>query len=281
MQNYIRTAILLLTVAFTSCEDVIDVPVQTTTTRLVIEASLDWEKGTLGNEQSITLHTSTAFFDTSSTTAATGASVMVTNDRSGETTVFTDQNDGDYATTEFVPVIGQSYTLEVIHEGQTYTATETLTAVPEIIDLYQDREDGFSEEDLELHVVFRDPPEEGNSYLFVFQKEGELLPDLEVGYDEFVNGNEIDWWYELEDDEDTDKDETLQPGDVVDIEMYGISEAYKDYMEILIDQIGGVGLFEATPVSVKGNCVNLTNPENYAHGYFRLTEVNKTSYTFE
>jgi len=281
MQNNIRTTILLLAIVLTSCEDVIDVPVQTAATRLVIEASLDWEKGTAGNEQSINLRRSTAFFDTSSTTAATGASVMVTNDTSGETFVFTDRNNGEYTTTEFVPMIGQSYTMEVIYNGETYRANETLNAVPEITDLFQDREDGFNDEELELHVVFTDPPEEGNSYLFIFQKKGELLPELEVGYDEFVNGNEIDWWYELEDDEDTDRDETLKPGDVVDIEMYGISEAYKDYMEILIDQIGGVGLFEATPVSVKGNCVNQTNPENYAHGYFRLTEVNKTSYTFE
>ncbi|EAR01268.1 DUF4249 family protein [Maribacter sp. HTCC2170] len=281
MQNYIRTSLLLLIVAFTSCEDVIDVPVQTAQTRLVIEASLDWEKGTTGNEQSITLRTSTAFFDSSSTTAAAGASVTVTNDDSGAVFIFEDQNNGNYTTNEFVPVLGQPYALEVIHDGQTYLATETLTAVPDIIDLYQDTEDGFSDEDIELHVVFNDPPEEGNSYLFVFRKSGELLPDLEVGYDEFVNGNEIDWWYELEDDEDTDKNESLQPDDVVAIEMYGISEAYKNYMEILIDQIGGVGLFEATPVSVKGNCVNATNPDNYAHGYFRLTEVNKVSYTVE
>lgn len=281
MQNYIRITILLLSIVLSSCEDVVDVTVQAAPTRLVIEASLDWEKGTMGNEQRITLRTSTPYFDTASITAATGASVTVTNDVSGDRFVFADQNDGDYTTTEFVPVMGQSYTLEVIHDGQTYEAKETLSAVPDIIDIFQDRIDGFSDEDLELHVIFNDPPEEGNSYLFVFQREGELLPDLEVGYDEFVNGNEIDWWYELEDDEDTDKDETLQPGDVVDIEMYGISEAYKNYMEILIEQIDRGGPFQTTPVSVKGNCTNLTDPDNYAHGYFRLTEVNKTNYTFE
>ncbi|MEM8847438.1 MAG: hypothetical protein AAGD17_10085 [Bacteroidota bacterium] len=70
------------------------------------------------------------------------------------------------------------------------------------------------------------------------------------------------------------------PGDVVDIEMYGISRDYYDYIKIFISQLGGVGLFEATPVAVRGNCINETSPENYAFGYFRLTEVDKTSYTF-
>ncbi|CAM4313387.1 DUF4249 domain-containing protein [Zobellia roscoffensis] len=280
MRNYIKITVLLLVLSI-SCTDVVDVDVQEAPTRLVIQASLDWEKGTMGNEQMVKLRTSTEFFDTTSNTEVTGASVSVTNDTSGEEFIFTDQNNGEYITTEFVPVLNQSYTLEVVHNGETYSAQETLMPVTEITDLYQDREDGFDNEELELHVEFTDPVDEENFYLFKFQRQGDLLPEFEVGYDEFVNGNEIDWWYEQEEDEDTDKIEVLVPGDVVAIEMYGISEAYYDYMDILIDQIGGVGIFSATPVSVKGNCVNLTTPDNYAHGYFRLTEVNKASYTFE
>ena len=61
MKNYIKLLLALFTVAITGCEDVIDVDVQTDTLRLVVEASLDWEKGTTGNEQLITLRTSTPF----------------------------------------------------------------------------------------------------------------------------------------------------------------------------------------------------------------------------
>ena len=281
MRNYIKITALYLMGLLASCTDVVDVEVQQGPTRLVIQASLDWEKGTTGNEQLVKLSTSTEFFDTTNNTAVTGASVSITNDTSGAEFIFTDQNNGEYTTTEFVPVLNQSYTLNVVHDGETYTAQETLMSVTDITDLYQDREDGFDDEELELHVEFTDPANEENYYFFKFQREGDLLPEFEVGDDEFVNGNEIDWWYELEEDEDTDKIDVLKPGDVVAIEMYGISEAYYDYMDILIDQIGGVDIFSATPVAVKGNCINLTNPDNYAHGYFRLTEVNRTSYTFE
>lgn len=281
MRNYITITLLSLVLIFTSCEDVIDVPVQTDTARLVVEASIDWEKGTSGNEQAIQLSTSSAFFDSQSNTAVTGASVMLTNDNSGAVFVFQDQNNGNYTTTEFEPILGNSYTLEIIHDGETYTAKETLNAVAEIDDVYQDMEDGFDEEVLEVHVIFTDPPEEGNNYLFKFQKQGELLPELEIGDDEFVNGNELDWWYEIEPDDETDKVEEFVAGDAINFDMYSISEAYSNYIEILINQIGGVGLFDTTPVSVKGNCINLTNPENYAHGYFRLTEFNRVSYTFE
>ena len=80
---------------------------------------------------------------------------------------------------------------------------------------------------------------------------------------------------------DTDKIEAFRPGDVVDISFFGISEAYSDYIGILIEQSEGAGLFSTTPVPLRGNCINTTTPDNYAFGYFRLTQVVKTSYTFQ
>ncbi|WP_208630722.1 hypothetical protein [Maribacter litoralis] len=60
-----------------------------------------------------------------------------------------------------------------------------------------------------------------------------------------------------------------------------ILRAYYNFIDIVIDQMGGVGIFEATPVDVKGNCINTTNPDNYAHGYFRVTQTNKVTYTVQ
>ncbi|UJH67262.1 DUF4249 family protein [Allomuricauda sp. SCSIO 65647] len=269
--------VFLLLVTLASCTDVVDVEVQDGPERLVVEASLDWEKGTTGNVQTIRLRKSTPFFDTNSITDVMGASVVVTNDTSGAQFVFADQNNGEYRTNSFQPVLGQSYSLRIEYNGEVFTAQETMMPVTEITDVFQAREEGFDSEILEVHVVFTDPETEGDHYLFKFQRQGDLLPDLEVAEDEFVNGNEIDWWYEIEDEDDVDP---FEPGDVVDIEMYGISRAYYDYIKILADQLGGVGIFETTPVAVRGNCINETNSDNYAFGYFRLTEVDKTSYTF-
>ncbi|MDT0607515.1 DUF4249 family protein [Croceitalea rosinachiae] len=279
MRTYIKFSLFIVLAFLSSCTDVIDVPVQEGPTRLVVEASLDWEKGTQGNIQTIKLSESTAFFDTNTQTAVTSANVIVTNDSSGANFIFEHQSNGEYLTTNFEPILGQSYTLQISYNGEIFSATETMTGVTEITDVFQDREDGFEDDVLEVHVIFTDPPEEGNNYLFKFQRRGDLLPELEEADDEFVNGNEIDWWYEIEENEDENV-LPFQPDDIVDIEMYGVSRAYYNYIDILIDQIGGVGLFEATPVAVKGNCINTTNADSYAFGYFRLSEVVRTSYTF-
>lgn len=271
---------LLAIFLMTSCEDVINIPVQTAPNRLTVEASLDWEKGTPGNEQVIKLSTSTAFFDTTANTVVTGALVSVTNDSNGTVINFVDQNNGEYFTSNFEPIIGQSYTLEIVYDRETYKASDTLYPVPEITNVFQARDDGFKEDELEVHIVFTDSITEGDNYLIKFKKRGELLPELEAANDEFINGNEVDWWYETDDDDTTDEIEYFQPGDTVDFEFYAISEAYYNYIGILISQIGGVGLFESVPVAVKGNCININNPDNFAYGYFRVTEVNKDSYTF-
>ncbi len=279
MKTFKKVILAIIVIAFTSCVDVVDVEVQDGPTRLVVEASLNWEKGTTGNEQTIRLSESSPFFSKGTVTEVTGASVVVTNDTSGDEFVFADQGNGEYLSTTFEPVLGQSYSLRIEHNGEVYTASETMTPVTDITDIFQKREEGFNDEELEVHIVFTDPEEEGNNYLFKFQREGDLLPGLEVGEDRFLNGNEIDWWYEIEEDED-ENIEPFQPGDILQIEMYGISRPYYDYIKILVEQLGGTSLFDSTPVAVKGNCINETNPENYAFGYFRLTQVVKASYTF-
>ncbi|MEM8847439.1 MAG: DUF4249 family protein [Bacteroidota bacterium] len=166
MKTILKIISIVIIAISCSCTDVVDVEVQDGPIRLVVEASLDWEKGTTGNVQSIRLRTSTPFFDTTSTTDVVGASVTVTNDSSNEEFVFEDQNNGEYQTTSFVPVLGQSYTLQIEYNGEIYRATETMTPVTEITRVFQDRIDGFDDEELEVHVVFTDPIVEGNNFLF-------------------------------------------------------------------------------------------------------------------
>ncbi len=278
MKLYIKLITLFTVSIFLSCEDVIDVDLQTAPERLVIEASIDWEKGTSGNNQTIKLSTSSAYFAESQNTPVTNAAVKVTNTNTLEEFIFTNENNGNYTTTNFTPIVGNTYSLEVIYNSEIYSATETLQAVTDITRIEQSTEKGFDDEALEVSVYFVDPEEEKNYYLFKFKQDGDLLFELEAGDDEFINGNEVDWWFEK--DEEDDQGE-FNAGDRVEMEMYGVSEAYYNYINTLIIQSEGVGLFATTPVALKGNCINLTTEDNYAHGYFRLTQVVTADYTFE
>src|SRR5690606_32636237 len=97
-----------------SCTDVIDVDVPNGGARLVVDASINWQKGTLGNTQTISLGESTAFFDNNPDVPVTGASVTVTKENDGSIFVFADQHNGTYTATDFVPELNTTYTLEIL-----------------------------------------------------------------------------------------------------------------------------------------------------------------------
>jgi len=281
MKNYIFKILLSLLLLTGSCTDVIDIEVPEAAPRLVIEASMDWIKGTSGSQQSIKLSTSTPFFDNLVENPATGAIVKVINDTDSREVTFTDQNNGNYVTNEFVPVMGQSYTLEILYENEIYLASETMIPVTDITSVFQTRENGFDKDALEVNIEFNDPKDIKNFYLTKFQRRGDLLQTLFDVKDEFTDGNKMSIFYEKINNDDTGETEFV-PGDIVDIGLNGISEQYFNYIKLLIQQSGGAGgPFSTTPAEIKGNCVNINSPENYAFGYFRLSEVDKRVYTFE
>lgn len=281
MKFLYKIVLSILLLGITSCTDVIDVDVPEGPIRLTIEASLDWEKGTPGNNQTILLSTSTPFFESQTNTAVTGATVQVRNNDNGSVISFQDQNDGRYTTSVFVPVLGNSYTLEIVYEGERYTATETMFSVSDISSITQSREDGEDDEALEVNVSFQDPADIENYYFLRFHSRNDRLPELFDIKDEFVDGNEVTFYYEKTEDEEANIRE-FEPGDIVDIKLLGISEDYYNYLQLLIEQFESAGdPFSATPVALVGNCINVDNPDNTPYGYFRVSEKVESSFTFE
>ena len=280
MKSYILKISFAFSFLFMSCTDVIDVDVPEAEPRLVVEASIDWQKGTSGNSQVIKLSLSTPYFDNLLETPVTGASVKVINNDDKSEVQFTDLNNGNYSTENFVPVMGQSYTLMVLYDDEIYLASETMTAVTDITDVYQTRENGFDKEALEVNIEFIDPEGIDNYYLSKFQRRGDQFQTLFDVKDEFTDGNKMSIFYEKLEDEDSGEKEFV-PGDIVDISLLGISEPYYNYIKLLIEQSQSGGPFSTIPAEIKGNCVNQSQPEKYAFGYFRLSEVDKRVYTFE
>ena len=281
MKLYIKTLLVLLTIATSSCEDVIDVKVPNEKARLVIEASLDWQKGTAGNNQTVKLSTSKPYFENTINTSVTGATVKVINTRSSIEYNFVDQNDGTYIINDFEPVLNDVYTLEVNYNNETYSATETLQSVSPIKRIEQSLEGGFNDEILDVYMYWDDPVDETNFYLIKFIEVGDELPIFEDFNDEFVNGNELDTFFEEEREDDDDQAE-YNPGDVVEFTLYGVSERFNNYMSLLIEQYDSGGdPFSSVPGKLKGNCINLDSPEDYAFGYFRLSEFDTATYTFQ
>lgn len=271
MKKFIYIALALLVVY--SCEDVIDVNLNEAEPKLVIEASINWYKGTTGNEQSIKLSLSAPFFN-ESTPPANGANIQIIDSNNNTFNFIEEGESGIYSNNNFIPEIDGVYNLVINYNGEIYTATETLKSVVPIDFVEQNNEGGFTGEDIELKVYFTDPAEIENYYFFEYLTDIPVIPTLDIGDDEFIDGNQIFAFFTEED---------LEPGDEVTIRHFGVSRQFYEFMFILLQQGSdeGGGPFETQPASVRGNCINTTNPDNYPFGYFRISEAEELIYTVE
>jgi hypothetical protein len=265
--------LLLISLILISCEDVVDVDLNEAEPRLVIEASINWFKNTDGSQQTVKLSLSAPFFD-EEIPPATGAIVQISDTNNNNFNFTEIGNTGVYVNTNFTPIIGETYTLLIDYNGEIFSATETFKSVSPIDFIEQNNDGGFSGEEIELKAFYTDPANEENYYFFEFISDVSVIPALEVYEDRFTNGNQIFGFYSEED---------LETGDEVVIRNYGVSRRFYDYMFILLQQGSddSGGPFETQPATVRGNCINETNPTNFPFGYFRLSEVDEITYIIE
>ena len=96
--------ILIIAVFSTSCEDVIPVDLNTAAPKMVIEASINWKKGTSGNQQKITLTTTTDFYS-NEIPKVSGATVYIKNSANTIFNFTESAIKGDYVCANFIPVL--------------------------------------------------------------------------------------------------------------------------------------------------------------------------------
>ncbi|MFN2261402.1 MAG: DUF4249 domain-containing protein, partial [Psychroflexus sp.] len=239
--------------------------------RLVVDATIKWEKDTEGNEQFIYLSKSGGFYD-DELVKVSDAEIHIENNN-GDIFSFEEIEAGTYKTSTFEPEIGMEYSLKISVEGKTYTASETLIPVPPIDFIFQNDEGGFFGDNIEIEILFQDSAEEENYYLFTFDDPNFAYPEFNIFDDQFTNGNQLSISY---------SDEDLKPGDTVDIQMLGISESYYNFLNILLDQVGSSGgPFATQPATVRGNIENTADEDELIFGYFSLSEMNEIEFVIQ
>lgn len=252
-----------------SCEEVIDIDLNDSEPRLVIEASLNLLKADGAPFNSYIRLTTTAHFFDDSIPIVDDAFVEII-DETGRIFYFNHTSNGYYQGI-FVPKKDVEYTLKVYYNNEIYTASTHYIGAPALERVEQRNDGGFTGDQIELKVYFTDPADEENYYYFV----GSSIKGnrRDVMNDRYFNGNTIFGFYVAED---------LAPEDEVEFLLYGITEEFHDYMFALLEQTGnGSGPFETQPATVRGNIINETNRENYPLGYFRISEVSLLMYRVE
>lgn len=271
MKKQILYICLVLSTLFYSCEKVIDVDLENSEPKLVIDAIIKQQLGTTGAEQVIKLSLTNDFY-TNEILPANGATVTVTNSSNTTFNFVEDGTTGNYICTNFIPQIGENYALTVIYNGEIYTSTNIFVATPPIINVEQETvPDPAGDDAIQIKYFFQDDGNEDNYYLLGVKNPNKQIPEFGVVSDEFFQGNVMFGFYGSSETE---------PGITLTLSVQGVTLGYHNYMNILTTIAGsGVGNpFATPPATLRGNIINETNEDNYPLGYFHLSEIDEIDY---
>ena len=268
-----KILLFIFFISLTSCEEVVDVNLSTAAPRLVVDATINWNRGTTGTVQTIKLSTTTGYYQ-SEIPKVSGATVNIKNSANQVFNFIEEINtsgkSGQYKCADFIPQLYETYTLTIVYGGQSYSATEKLVPSPVITDIEQRDDLGLNSDEIGLKINFNDFPNQINHYLVRFDSAIHPFPEYQNIPDEFTEGKNMAALY---------SNKKLKKGDVITISLVEISKTFYNYMTIVLTNANPTGPFQAAPAKIRGNIVNQTDKNNFALGYFRLGEVEKLEYS--
>ena len=251
----------LILTAFTSCMKIIEFDLNTSDPKVIIEADLTDQTDGYQVKISKTIN----FSAPNNFPAVRGAAVTVT-DELGVVQTLTESLSGTYTLKGAKGVSGKTYSLKVVAEGKTYTATSKMPKLVPFtsVEVRESNFPGPANDTAYLYMpVFIDPANEQNNYLFFLSLKGKQDKGFgNVFNDNFINGvrNQRSIF--------ASEDFKVRSRDTVTVEMRCIDKAVYDYFYSLndISSSNGGSATPANPVS---------NISGGALGYFSAHTVRK------
>ncbi|WAC41731.1 DUF4249 domain-containing protein [Pedobacter sp. SL55] len=260
-------AFLSMVFLLSSCEEVIELNLDTAAEKYVIEATLtDQANGAR------VLISKTKSYNSSNDFAGVSEAVVEIEDQLGNVTRLTESaKPGVYlhATLKGTPT--QTYKLRITIAEQAFTATCTMPAVVALQDVYPYELNLFDGPRLFTHVKYTDPIGVKNFYRFIEYKNDVYTKSIMATNDEFTDGrtvNQTIFPYEF------DEESKLKKGDKIKLEFLTIDEpVYKYWFSVDNGaQGGGDSAAPANPVSnIKGGAI----------GYFSAHTIQSKEYTVQ
>lgn len=286
--------ILIAGIVLIACDDQIYPELNDAPEVIVVDA---WVNNKPEN-QIIKVTKTQPYFDNSESVGVAGAEVYIV-DNEGIRFDFIESTNGAYVwpyTTETFGTVGNSYTLTVVAEGNTFTSTSVLNRVPVVdsVTFRYEKESAFgTEEEFYMGEFWsRDPEGTGDTYWIKSYKNGQYLAkpgEINIAWDAgFSAGGAIDGLIFIPPirdavnpfDEDPNEEDTFlspyEDGDSLYVEIHSITPAAHNFLTqlyIQIDREGGFAALFDTPLSnVPTNIVN-SNSDDLALGFFCVSAV--------
>ena len=250
---------LILIIALSSCEKVIDIDLNEAEPRLVVEGAITLNNG----PYAVRLTTSGDFFTGEGIAPVSDADVFISGS-DGQSETLVGVGNGIYITRDLQAVPYTAYSLKIRYKDEEYTASDTLFDQVNIEELsYSVSElgkggpDGSEYENhYDILCKFKDDADKQNFYLLQISINGEEITGMRGKYyllnDERLNGQMVSYPF---------FGVGANANDTIKVSLSAIGSATYDYFRTLNDALsqGGMGSTPYNPIS---------NVSNNALGFF-------------
>lgn len=294
-----RLAILLFSMGFFACEDVVDVDLPKAEAKLIVNGIVRVDSSQEFVPVEIRVTETNGFFEEPIITELESAVLLIGEPDPDFPDII---NLGPKILKEFVPGTGlyepdtinvderirtefltpnTVFYLIIEHKGKRYAGITKYSPVMPMDNVEIGTETLFDEDDTEVKITITDIPDEENYYVFDFGF-GEFLA-LD---DQFIDGQQFEFSYFYEKD--------LQPGQELEISILGAEQQFFNYVDLLVEQTrNDGGVFETPAATIRGNVFDITGldnidifdnvgrPESFALGYFAVVQEFKQTITLE
>ena len=274
---------LVSCLALNSCQTVIDAKLDTGPTQLTVDGTITDQPGA----QTIRLTQTAPYFDNSSAPAATGATVSVL-DKVGRTFTFIDLNkDGYYVwqpkTGDTLGRIGQTYSLSITYQGETYQASSIMNRVPAVDSLIfrKKKLNPLSQkEGYQAEFYARDLPGATDYYQVKYLRNGVLqnrVRDIITLKDASFSGSaDTDGFVFIRPFRQSINPDSLYAlNDVVEVQILSITPEAYAFWQQFARQITNGGLFATPPANVPTNIINANPNGRTATGFFTASAIKR------
>jgi hypothetical protein len=253
----------VLAIILASCVERIDVELDPTYVRLVIDGSISTDTA----KCTVNLTQTADYFYNAPIPRVTNATVTMFDGDSIYTLMETEPGQsGIYETeSDIIGKVGKTYILNVslpteIGGNTNYSSSCELMSVTHLdstnVLIHEDwGEDGF----YEVRIYAQEPGNEANYYMFNLYKNGRLMSDsiskVVVSDDKYINGSYINGLgaFYLDNSKPWEK---LQKGDVITLQMSGITKEYFNFVSEVQSAGFNIPFFMGPPANVVGNVNN-------------------------
>ncbi|WP_190809036.1 DUF4249 family protein [Flagellimonas sp. S3867] len=288
-----RLVILLVSIHFFACEDVVDADLPETETRLIVNGIVRVDITQEFLPIKIKVTETNGFFEEPSITSLENAILLVGEPNPDAPDLLNlapkilkeltpgsgiyepdTVNVDERIRTEFISPT-TVFLLILEHKGKRYAAQTQYSMTVPIDRLELGTETLFDEDDTEVKITITDVPDDENYYVFDFGF-GEFLA-LD---DQFIDGKEFEFSYFYQKD--------LEIGQEVEISILGADQQFFNYIDLLVEQTqNDGGVFETPAATVRGNVFDITGldninildnlgrPESFPLGYFAVVQEYK------